>query len=106
MTVQEGEGGEFELLGRSFHLYHGINYTQVFETGDAEELLHFHGKRLSIDEATIATFAFIRGHEIGERVGAGKLRHQLAQLLGVATQEHVDRLGERLDRQQINGIPA
>jgi hypothetical protein len=47
-AVKEGEAGEFDLLGRKFNVWHGINYTQVFESGDAEELLHFHGKRLTV----------------------------------------------------------
>jgi hypothetical protein len=83
-AVKEGEAGEFDLLGRKFNVWHGINYTQVFESGDSEELLHFHGKRLTVEEATIATFAWIKGHEVGERTGVAKFKAYLGQVLGFA----------------------
>jgi hypothetical protein len=108
MSVSEGEAGAFELLGRKFTIWHGINYTQVFEVGEAEELLHFQGKRLTVEEATLAVFGWSRGREIGERAGVANFKAHLAQVLGFATAADLTHLNERLERRdgQVNGKSA
>lgn len=101
MAAEYSDGGSFELFGRKFDVHHIGDATQaatqVFEAGDAEALLYFGGKRLSVEEATLAVYGWLRGHEVGVLVGAAQVQHQVVQALNLPSAYQIEQLGKRLD---------